>query len=101
MLKYLFWQGLRLQDNFNEIQSAITQFIPEPNAELESQLLGKPTPLLAVLGLPYDTVKKQVDKVKTSNSYFFLTFLRSINFSNQVRSLDPTLRFPSSTVLEP
>lgn len=63
MLKYLFWQGLRLQDNFNEIQSAITQFIPEPNAEIESQLIGKPTPLLAILGLPYEVVKKQVDKV--------------------------------------
>jgi hypothetical protein len=71
MLKYLFWQGLRLQDNFNEIQSAITQFIPEPDSEIESQLIGKPTPLLSVLGLPLETVKKQVEKVF---SQFFLAY---------------------------
>ena len=62
MIKYLFWQGLRLQQNYEQLQGMIAQFVPEDYSEPNPNI-NKPSPLLAILGLPFEVIKQHVEKV--------------------------------------
>jgi malonyl CoA-acyl carrier protein transacylase len=60
MITYLFWQGARLQQCFDQILEKMN--LPSTSDEVDATL-GKASPLLAVLGLSADVVHKHVEKV--------------------------------------